>query len=162
MMVMGRDLVVIPAFNEAQCIGAVVKGAQRAVREVVVIDDCSSDGCGDVARDAGATVIRNRSKLGYSAAVRSGLSYALGNGYDRVITIDGDNAHDPDEIGLVLDVHGSENNDLTMGDRFSAGTERSIAYAKRCANRFASRLFGAAIGRLWNDVACGLRVFIAC
>lgn len=98
------DLVAtIPAYQEAETIGAVVDGTGEHVDEVVVVDDGSTDGTAAVARDRGATVIEHVFNAGVGAAVRTGYRYAIRNGYEYAVQIDGDGQHDPSTIPRLLD-----------------------------------------------------------
>jgi len=67
-----------------------------------VIDDGSRDGTADVARKAGATVIRHEQNKGKGAAVKSALHYAATNGFDALVLLDGDGQHEPAQIPLLL------------------------------------------------------------
>ena len=90
----------IPGYNEAPRIGAVVRGALEHL-PVIVVDDGSSDGTADVAREAGATVIEQRPNQGKGAALRAGFRRALDDGGDAILTLDADGQHDPREIPRV-------------------------------------------------------------
>jgi glycosyltransferase involved in cell wall biosynthesis len=96
-----RVLAVIPAHDEAPRIGAVVAAAIGHV-PVLVVDDGSSDDTAAVAEAAGATVIRQVPNQGKGAALRAGFRRAMDEGYDAVITLDGDGQHDPGEIPAFL------------------------------------------------------------
>lgn len=87
--------IVIPAFNEAAALGAVLRDIQAVSLElgatVTVIDDGSSDATAEVARAAGATVVRHARNLGYGAALKTGIRDAA---TEYVITMDADGQHD--------------------------------------------------------------------
>lgn len=89
--------IVIPALNEAATITEVVTGA-RAHGAVVVVDDGSSDGTGDLARKAGALVVRNAAPSGYDRALEAGLMAALDAGHAFAITLDADGQLPPARI----------------------------------------------------------------
>lgn len=93
---------VIPAFNEATRIAAVVRGAQPYVDSVIVVDDGSDDGTGDVARTVGARVLRHRENCGAGAATMTGIEAARRLGATVVITLDADEQHDPADIPAIL------------------------------------------------------------
>jgi glycosyltransferase involved in cell wall biosynthesis len=114
-----RTLVIIPAFNEAFIIGAVVADV-RAVfsANVLVIDDGSDDATADEAGRAGADVLRHSCNLGIGAAVQTGFLYALAYGYDCVIRLDGDGQHDPACIPQFLEMLSSGAADIVVGSRF--------------------------------------------
>ena len=76
-----KMLVVIPALNAERSIAAVVREAKLVNNDVLVIDDGSSDHTGEMARDAGARVIRHDVNKGKGAALKTGFAYALENGF---------------------------------------------------------------------------------
>jgi glycosyltransferase involved in cell wall biosynthesis len=84
--------VVIPALNEAATIGDIVQKL-IAFGSVVVVDDGSSDGTGDIARGHGADVVVHRQNAGYDAALNSGFARAAEMGAQFVLTVDADGEH---------------------------------------------------------------------
>jgi glycosyltransferase involved in cell wall biosynthesis len=115
----GRRIVaVVPALNEAPSIGQVVRGllAQRRVRlsEVIVVDNGSHDGTGEIAKAAGATVVLEP-RRGYGHACWAGVSAA--EGADVVVLLDGDAADDPDDLPRVLGPVLHDQADLVVGSR---------------------------------------------
>jgi glycosyltransferase involved in cell wall biosynthesis len=87
----------IPGYNEAPRIGAVIREARQHL-PVIVVDDGSSDGTADVAREAGATVVEQRPNQGKGAALRAGFRRAIDDGATAILTLDADGQHDPREI----------------------------------------------------------------
>lgn len=94
-----RLLVVIPALNEAGCIGSVIAGvrAHEGV-DVLVIDDGSTDDTVATARAAGAKVLRAPLWQGAWGAIQTGLRYAIRQGYPAVVTMDADGQHEPSDL----------------------------------------------------------------
>ncbi len=116
-----KYLALVPAYNEGGSIADVVDSLGRhAPRfDVLVVDDGSTDGTGDKARSAGATVIRLPFNLGIGAAVQTGFMYGLEHGYDYIAQVDGDGQHDPVELAkLVRAIHGDPGLDMVCGSRF--------------------------------------------
>jgi glycosyltransferase involved in cell wall biosynthesis len=114
--------VVIPAFDEAASIGAVVAAARAALpgATLIVVDDGSGDGTAEHARRAGAEVLRLPFNCGIGVAVQAGLRFALGHGAAMVVRLDGDGQHDPrDAAKLVAAVEAGA--DYAIGSRFLAG-----------------------------------------
>jgi glycosyltransferase involved in cell wall biosynthesis len=130
--------VVIPAFNEAASIGGVVRALNAAApwREVLVVDDGSTDETGREAASAGAHVIRHPYNKGNGAAVKTGIRRATGA---FILIADGDGQHRPsDAVRLVA---GLGEFDLVVGAR-SGRTQASLArrFGNATLNRLASFL----------------------
>ena len=120
-----KILIIIPAYNEAQKIYSVVENvvfrgysAKGGPWDLVVVDDGSSDGTSDQARRAGAIVLRHFINRGYGAALTTGNSWALRNGYDIAVHFDGDGQHDADEIRRVIGPILDNQADVVIGSRF--------------------------------------------
>ena len=100
-------LVVIPCLDEAPTIGRVVADVPRGIPgvarvEVVVIDDGSSDGTGDRAREAGAEVVRHHTTRGLGATFQEAVGIAIARNVDVLLHIDGDGQFDSGDIPLLV------------------------------------------------------------
>jgi glycosyltransferase involved in cell wall biosynthesis len=114
-----RTLIVIPAYNEAANITAVVAGIRAVFSgDVLVIDDASEDATAAEAARAGATILRHSCNLGIGATVQTGFLYALDHGYDLVLRLDGDGQHDSAYIPQFLDILSAGTADIVIGSRF--------------------------------------------
>lgn len=100
----GGTLLIIPAYNEGGAIASVVKevGEKCPGLAVMVIDDCSKDSTASKAKLAGARVLRLPCHLGLGGAVQAGYKLAFELGYERVVRIDGDGQHNPEDIPRLL------------------------------------------------------------
>ncbi len=97
-------LIVIPAKNEAETIGAVLSTLRAAGwNDVVVIDDQSTDGTGNIARAAGAHVLQPVLPVGAWGGMQAGIRYGMRHGYQAVITMDADGQHEVHEIATLLE-----------------------------------------------------------
>ena len=139
----GRTVAVVPAYNEAGAIGRVVeeiRGFDPSF-DVVVVDDASSDGTAAIARAHGATVLRLPFNVGIGGAVQTGFRYALREGYDRAVRLDGDGQHDASELAKLLTPLEVGEADVVIGSRFvdPAGTYRP-PLARRLGIRVFARL----------------------
>ena len=114
----------MPARNEEAAVGGVVAEIRAfdPGLDVVVLDDGSTDATAEVARAAGAYVVRLPFNLGIGAAVQTGFKFALEHGYDLAVRVDGDGQHDPTELPRLLAVIDRDEADVVVGSRFVAGT----------------------------------------
>lgn len=96
--------VVIPAWNEQDCVGSVVTEVRghAADVDVLVIDDGSSDATAAVTARAGAIVARLPYNPGVGGAMRLGYRYGLENGYDAMVQLDADGQHDPRHLDRLI------------------------------------------------------------
>lgn len=150
--------IVIPALNEREAIASVVAAALGHATDVIVVDDGSTDGTGDVAREAGALVVRNEQNEGVGASVAKGLTLARSRGADIVVQLDGDGQHDASCVPeLIAAMHSGAN--LVVGTRFERGFPMSAP------RRVVTRAFGWAVSRRlgWpvSDPTSGFRAFDA-
>ena len=113
-----KRIAAIPCFNEENFIGDIVTRAKIYADKVIVIDDGSTDNTSEVAKAAGAEVIRHERRRGAGAATKSGFEAAKTNNADILVTLDGDGQHDPDEIPQVLAPILRGEADLVIGSRF--------------------------------------------
>jgi len=108
----------IPAYNEAACIGEVIRKTLPHVDEVIVADDGSVDDTARVAETAGATVVRSNLNQGAGNATRLCFQIARDRNADILITIDADGQHNAQEIPAIVAPLFDEEADLVIGSRF--------------------------------------------
>jgi glycosyltransferase involved in cell wall biosynthesis len=143
--------VIIPAYNEAAAIGAVVRQLhdQSAWHEVFVVDDGSSDDTAAEAEAAGARVLRHPYNKGNGAAVKTGIRAASG---EYVLILDGDGQHQPADALRLVSLLGDY--DLVVGAR-SGRTQAGLK--RRVGNAVLNRLAGYLAGRTIDDLTSGFR-----
>ena len=143
--------IIVPALNEAEAVGDLVRALRggAAWHEVIVVDDGSTDGTGERAREAGAIVVRHPYNKGNGAAVKSGVRRATG---DAILIVDGDGQHRPtDAVRLVTRL---DEYDLVVGAR-SAATQATMA--RRLGNALLNRLATYLTDREIPDLTSGFR-----
>lgn len=148
-----RLLALIPAYNEAAAIQRVVMETQRHL-PVLVVDDGSKDNTASLAEAAGATVLVQNPNAGKGAALRRGFAWALDEGYDAVIALDGDGQHDPAEIPAFIALWQAEQPDLIIGYR-SFG---EMPFWRRLGNNLGFAIFSWAMGTRILDNQSGYRL----
>lgn len=110
--------VVIPLYNEATVIAGVIADLLPVFPNVVCIDDGSKDGSGEIARTAGATLVRHPINLGQGAALQTGFEFALSRGAKFVVTFDADGQHRVVDALAMVERARSENLSIVFGSRF--------------------------------------------
>lgn len=162
-----RTLVVIPTYNEADNIGrllpAVLAETPRGT-EVLVVDDASPDGTGELVaklakRDARIHLLARDRKLGLGSAYVEGFKYALKGGYDFVVEMDADFSHEPREIRLLLQ-KAQSGCDLVIGSRYVDGITVVRWPLKRLVLSIgASKYVRAVTGLKIHDCTSGFKCF---
>ncbi len=147
---------VIPCFNEARTIAPLVATVRQYLPSVMVVDDGSTDDTSSLAGGAGAVVVRHQRNLGKGAALRTGLSLALKQGFEWALTLDGDGQHAPEDLPALLQCAGQTGASLVIGSRMEDA--RAIPWLRRQVNRWMSRRLSRLAGRRLPDTQCGLRL----
>ena len=167
---LGRVVMVVPTYNEAENL-AWVLGRLRAAEpdvDVLVVDDSSPDGTGELADELAAAdpaihVLHRAEKGGLGAAYLAGFAWALAAGYDVVGEMDADGSHQPEQLHRLLEALAGldgEGADLVIGSRYVPGGSvvnwplRREALS-RGGNLYVRLLLGIAI----RDATAGFRVF---
>ncbi len=154
-----RTAVIIPAYNEEHTIGDVVRGVKAlgAGYDVVVVNDSSSDRTSEEAKKSGAIVIELPCNLGIGGAVQTGYKYALANGYDACVQVDGDGQHPTEEIaGLVRPLF-EDGVDIVIGSRFVEDTRYQISVMRDVGIRIISLFLKMTTGLVVKDPTSGFR-----
>lgn len=158
-----RVAVIIPAYNEENTIGSVVREVQSlgVGYDPIVINDDSSDRTFFIAQQAGAIVIDLPCNLGIGGAVQTGFRYALQNNYDASVQLDGDGQHPTEEIPYLLKTLFEEDFDLVIGSRFIEKTEYDISFMRRIGIRIISLFLRMSTGIRVKDSTSGFRAINA-
>lgn len=146
----------IPSYNEAASIGAIVKRLRDGGYAVYVVDDGSTDVTASIAESEGAIVIRHKTNLGKGAALREGFKRVLRDGYDAVIVMDGDGQHEINDIPSFINKSEKSDTALIIGNRMLDTS--SMPRVRRIVNRFMSYLLSKVAGQEVPDSQCGFRL----
>ncbi len=149
--------VVIPAFNEAATITDLVKEVLTYSQHVIVIDDASNDGTGELLSALPVTVLCHTVNKGKGASLMNGFEEALRRDVQAVVTLDGDGQHRPSDIPRLLDLARQEPNSIVIGSRRGdrAGSPAVRYYGNRIADFWISWASGYAI----DDSQSGFRLY---
>ena len=157
------SLAVVPAYNEADTVGQVVRDLRddRPDVDVLVVDDGSTDGTSDAALGAGAAVARLPFNVGIGGAVQTGFVYANEHGYERMVQIDGDGQHDPRELRTLEQVMDADPSvDMVCGSRFLS---TDLRYPAPISRRTGIHIFAFLLSRLVrqpvSDPTSGFRLY---
>jgi len=154
-----RRLAIVPAYNEAEAIGAVI-AELRAFDpdlEIVVVDDGSMDGTARRAAEAGVEVVRLPFNLGIGGAMQTGYQYARDHGFDLAIQVDGDGQHDAREITELIEPILDGEADMTVGTRFAGGRRYRPPFARRIGIQRFARVVSVIVRQRVTDTTSGFR-----
>ena len=152
--------VVIPTYNNGGTIGRVVTGALEQCRDVIVVNDGSSDATAGILGDMkaeGMTVVTLDRNSGKGAALKAGFRKALEKGFSYAITLDGDGQHYPEDIATMLRANQEHPGALILGSRRMEGADRSKGSS--FANRFSNFWLWMQTGRHLDDTQTGYRLY---
>jgi len=162
-----RTLVVVPTYDEAESIRSIIARVRAAVPEahVLIVDDASPDGTGDIADelaadDSAIRVLHRPGREGLGTAYLAGFAVAAQEQFDAVVEIDADGSHDPAELPAMLALLDNDGVDLVIGSRWVPGgsvvhwpwLRRAIS---RAGNRYARWMLRSRI----RDLTAGFRAF---
>jgi dolichol-phosphate mannosyltransferase len=157
-----RVLLVLPALNEAGKIGRTIsKVPAGIVDEILLVDDCSTDGTGEEAAAMGATVIRHPKNMGVGAAIRTGIHYADEHGFDVVVVAASDDQDVPAEIPRLLEPIDEGKAEFVQGSRYLRGGKRVDHPLSRTIMTWSySAIFSVLALHLVTDGTNGFRAFL--
>ncbi|PZQ89672.1 MAG: dolichol-phosphate mannosyltransferase [Leifsonia xyli] len=167
---LGRVLVVTPTYDEAENLEATIAAlrASGAACDILVVDDASPDGTGELAEriaaeDPGVHVLHRTSKDGLGRAYLAGFAWALERGYDIVVEFDADGSHPADALPAMLEELAADPaTGLVIGSRWVPGGElvdwpTSRRLLSKAANSYARIMLRLPV----RDVTAGYRAYRA-
>ena len=148
--------IVIPAHNEAQRIGPLVKAVRALGYDCIVIDDGSVDQTDLVAGEAGAVVLKTGAKSGKGNALKMGFDYVLKHGYEALFAMDGDGQHSPSDIAAFVACYQNTHADIVSGNRMQ--NPQGMPLVRLATNRLMSWLISLFCHQHIPDTQCGFRL----
>lgn len=153
-------LTALPVFNEAAHVGAVVDGTLTYCKEVLVVDDGSTDGTSELlARRDDVHLIHHARNLGYGAALMSAFAFAVKGRYDVLVTIDCDGQHQPQLIPRLVET--TREADIVSGSRYLRrfpGDSDPPAERRRI-NEVITAELNQRLGLNLTDAFCGFKAY---
>ena len=143
-----KIFIVVPAYNEGRRLAAVLDELSRTFHHVVVVDDGSTDRTTEVARHHGCFVLRHSFNRGQGAALQTGITFALREGADAVVTFDADGQHQTADLAALLEPVLSGRADVALGNRFASRQSNVPGFRKAVLQ----------LGRVFTFLTSGVRV----
>jgi glycosyltransferase involved in cell wall biosynthesis len=153
-----KRIAILPAFNEQHVIGRLIDEIRAVDPDltILVVDDGSTDRTSAEARTRGVEVLRLPFNLGIGGAVQTGYLYALQNGFEIAVQIDGDGQHDPTQLdGLLAPILAGEA-DMVVGSRFADGRHEA-GRSRRVGMRLLATLVSLLARKRVTDTTSGFR-----
>lgn len=149
---------VIPFYNESKTINRIVLETLKYVSFVIAVDDGSTDGSPDnIPITENVTLISYKKNCGKGYALRKGLEKGIEKGFLKLVTIDADSQHDPEEIPTLIS--GLTNYDIVIGNRLN--DLKGMPLQRRISNKITSFLLSIKTGQKILDSQCGFRAYRA-
>ena len=154
-----KVLVIIPCYNEEENLEAVVARLKQAAPEAdyIIVNDCSTDSSAAICRRCGFSYLDLPVNLGIGGGVQSGYLYAVQNGYDITVQMDGDGQHDPAYLADLIAPVASGKLDMAIGSRFITHEGFQTSFMRRLGIRIISGTIRLLTGKRVLDVTSGFR-----
>jgi glycosyltransferase involved in cell wall biosynthesis len=150
---------IIPAYNEARSIGEVLDriAALELDSQVIVVDDGSSDGTGDVAAERDGVIVLRKANGGKGSAIRAAIPHVDG---EIAVIQDADMEYDPVEVPTLIEPIVQGVADVVYGSRLSGGRpQRAYLFWHLIGNRFLSLVTGVLFNTTLSDMETGYKAF---
>lgn len=152
-------LIIIPAYNEAENLKAVIERLLRTCPyyDYIIVNDGSTDDTQKLCEENHYNIINHTVNKGLAKAVRTGMKYALENGYDAVLQFDADGQHLPEYIDGMLETMEKTGCDIVIASRFY--TEKMPLRMRTVGGKMISAAIRKAAGKNLTDPTSGMRLY---
>jgi glycosyltransferase involved in cell wall biosynthesis len=160
-----RILTALPVYNEVTHVADVLNELKQHVDDILVVDDGSTDGTGDVLKQISHVCVeRHARNLGYGAALNTAFQYALEHGFDVLVTMDCDGQHQPRfvrDIASMIDESSDPPIDMVSGSRYLKDFEGDSAAPadRRAINKRITECLNEQLGLSITDAFCGFKAY---
>ena len=154
-------LLAIPVYNEAKYIASVIGQVAECARDILVIDDGSTDETPLLLAQQDVEVIRHARNRGYGRSIRDMIRWADFDGYDWLITMDCDEQHEPQSIPAFMAMINEDTSDVISGSRYlnpEMRTDEPPAERRRI-NQHLTDTLNARLGLEITDAFCGFKAY---
>lgn len=154
-----RLLVIIPAYNEEESLGRVIRNVRTALpgADIVVINDGSTDATPDIAWGYRVSLVSLPYNLGIGTAMQTGFMYARDCAYDVAVQVDGDGQHDPREIPELISALRRSGADVMIGSRYIEDRGYVTPPSRRAGIAILSAIITLITGQRITDPTSGFR-----
>lgn len=151
-----KIFIVIPAHNEAERIGNVLKDLMKIKLPIIVVDDGSSDNTYKIALKYNITLLKHKINLGKGAALKTGCDHAFSSGAEAVIIMDSDGQHKVEDLSKFIIELEEKTYEIIFGSR---NLNFGVPFVRFIGNKSASVLVAFLFGIYVSDLICGFRAF---
>jgi len=153
-----KTLIIVPCYNEQETIAALYREiCEKTTCDAVVVNDCSTDSSRAILQQEDIPYLDLPLNLGIGGAVQTGYRYALRNGYDIAVQIDGDGQHDPGQVGALIAPIEQGDVDFVIGSRYIGKAGYQSSTMRRAGIKFFKFLIYCLSGERITDATSGFR-----
>jgi glycosyltransferase involved in cell wall biosynthesis len=154
-----KTLVIIPVFNEEETLRGVILGIRASLSQadILVVNDGSTDSTGNIAREEGVLILEHPYNMGIGATMQTGFLYALRNGYDIAIQVDGDGQHHPEFLPSLIKPLLAGQSNLVIGSRYLLDGGFKSTFPRKLGIKFFSSLVWIFTRKRVTDPTSGFR-----